>query len=98
MRSYWSAILLFLCRDLPRLAVLVERDEGELALGHKRLAFAVALAGEGFGLQPQRSTALFQQVDIDAELVADRHRAGEFDRIRSDQDRLALAPPRRERA
>ena len=63
-----------------------------------RFRVAVALAGDGFGLEAQRGAALLQQLDIDAELVADRHRAGEFDRVRRDQDRLAVRPPRRERA
>ena len=50
------------------------------------LTLAVALPRDRFGFQTQRGAALVQQVDIDAELVADRHRAGELDRV----------PPRRE--
>src|SRR6476619_137492 len=98
MRSYWSAILLFLCRDLPRLACFVERDEGEFALGHYFLAVPVAFASEGFGLERERRPPGLEQLDVNAELVADGHRAGEFDRVRRDQDRLAVRPPRREGA
>src|SRR5947209_2350895 len=98
MRSYWSAILLFLCGDLPRLAGFVEGNEGEFALGNRGFKVAVALAGDRFRFQPKRSAPVLQQLDIDAEFVADRHRARELDRIGSDQDRLAVGPPRGERA
>src|SRR5690348_13978028 len=98
MRSYWSAIRFFLCRDLPRLSVLIERDEGEFAFRDPGLAVAVALAGDGFGLEAERSTALLQQLDIDAELVAHCHSARELDRVGPDQDRPAMSPPRGEGA
>src|SRR5439155_13362378 len=84
--------------DLPRLARLVERDEGEFAFRYGGFLLAVALAGDGFGFEAQRGAALLQELDIDAELVADRHRAGEFDCVRGDQDRLALCPARGEGA
>src|SRR6476469_9740781 len=98
MRSYWSSIAFLFRRNRSRLVLVVERDEGELALRHDGFVFAVALAGNRFGLEPQRGAALLQQVDIDAELVADGHRAGKLDRVRRDQQRLALRPARHERA
>src|SRR5436305_14495491 len=98
MRSYWSAILLFLCGDLPRLAGFVERDEGEFALGHDGFALTVARPRNRLGPEAKRRAALLEQCDIDAELVADGHRAGELDRVRRDQDRLAVRPSRGERA
>src|SRR5688500_662360 len=68
-------------RNLPRLARLIERDEGEFALRHHRLALPVPLPRQRLGLEAQRGAALFQELDIDAELVADRHGAGEADRV-----------------
>src|SRR5689334_750871 len=62
--------------DLPRLARLVERDEGELAFGHGGFGVAIALPRDRFGLEPERSAALLHQVDIDAEFVAHGHRSG----------------------
>ena len=88
--SHWFPLR----RDRPRLVLVVERDEGEFALGHDGFNVAVTLAAYRFGFQAERSAALLQQVDIDAELVADRHRAGEFDRIRCDE--IALPCVRRE--
>src|SRR4029079_3310783 len=75
--------------DLPRLSCFAERDEGELALRGQRFKVAIALARDRHGLQAKRGAALLQEVDIDAELIADGHRAGEFDRVGCDQDRLA---------
>src|SRR4051812_28482868 len=98
MRSYWSAIVFLLRRDLPRLVVGVEGDEGEFALGHDGFKVAVALAADRFGFEAERRAALLQEINIDAELVADRHRSGELDRVRGDQDRLAVRPARGEGA
>jgi len=39
-------------RDLPRLARLIQRDEGKFAFRHRGFAVAVALAGDGFGFEP----------------------------------------------
>src|SRR3954452_5133379 len=98
MRSYWSDIVFLFRGDGPRLVLVVERDEGEFALRDERFCLAVALAGEGFSLEAQRRAALSQQLDIDAELVANGHRAGEFDGVRRDQDRLSAATARGEGA
>src|SRR3954451_17149726 len=98
MRSYWSAIRFFLCRDLPRLSCFVERDEGELAFRDDGFRVSVPGPRDRFCLEPQRRAALLQQVDENAELVADRHRTGEFVWTRRDEDRLPRRPARGEGA
>jgi hypothetical protein len=85
------------CSDLPRLSVRVERHKCKLSLRDHSLLVAVALAGDRFGAQPQRGAPQLEQFDIDGKLVADRHRAWKFDRVRRHKDRLAAAALRGER-
>src|SRR5690349_15625484 len=49
-------------------------------------------------MQAQRGPAFLQKIDIDAELIPDRHCARELDRVRRDEQRLAVRAPGHERA
>ncbi|HLO22246.1 MAG TPA: DUF72 domain-containing protein, partial [Methyloceanibacter sp.] len=51
---------------------------------------------QDLGPEPERRPTLLQEVDIDTELVADRHRAREFQLVGPDQDRLSASPARSE--